>query len=80
VIADEFAAVKALPMSGLFQVLGHLRIAISSWYRSSLDEKLQKCFGPAPKEIRGFRRICGSKNDRLARLGWLACSQKTGPQ
>jgi hypothetical protein len=53
VIADEFVAEKALPTSRLFQVLGHLRIATSSWYRSSLDEKLQKCLGPAPKEISG---------------------------
>jgi putative transposase len=53
VIAEEVAAVHALPTPRLVQVLGHLGIATSSWYRPSLDEKLRKRPGPAPKEIPG---------------------------
>ena len=52
-IADEVAAVQALPTPRLVQVLGHLGIATSSWYRPSLDEKQRKRPGPAPKKIPG---------------------------
>ena len=37
-IAEEIAVVQALPTPRLVQVLGHLGIAASSWYRQSLDE------------------------------------------
>ena len=53
VIADEVAAVQALPTPRLVQVLGHLGIATGSWYRPSLDEKQRKRPGPAPKKIPG---------------------------
>ena len=51
-IAEEVAAVRAATPR-LIQVLGHLAIASSSWYRPSLDEKLRKRPGPAPKAIPG---------------------------
>ena len=44
-------AVQGLPTPRLVQVLGHLGIATSSWYRPSLDENLRKRPGPVPKEI-----------------------------
>ena len=52
-IAEEVAAIQALPTPRLVQVLGHLGIATSSWYRPSLDENLRKRPGPAPKAIPG---------------------------
>lgn len=52
-IADEVAAIQALPTPRLVQVLGHLGIATSSWYGPSLDEKQRKRPGPVSKEIPG---------------------------
>ena len=52
-IAEEIAVVQALPTPRLVQVLGHLGIATSSWYRPSLDEKLRKRPGPAPRRFLG---------------------------
>ena len=42
VIAQEIAALETSPTPRLVQVLGHLGIATSSWYRPSLDENLRK--------------------------------------
>jgi hypothetical protein len=53
VIAEEIAALETSPTPRLIQVLEHLGIATSSWYRPSLDEKLRKRPGPAPKAIPG---------------------------
>jgi hypothetical protein len=53
VIAQEIAALETSPTPWLVQVLGHLGIATSSWYRPSLDENLRKRAGPAPKAIPG---------------------------
>ena len=48
VIAEEIAAVETATTPRLVQVLGHLGIATSSWYRPALDESLRKRPGPAP--------------------------------
>jgi transposase InsO family protein len=53
VIAQEIAALETSPTPRLVQVLGHLGIATSSWYRPPLDENLRKRPGPAPKAIPG---------------------------
>jgi putative transposase len=53
VIAEEIAALDTAPTPRLVQVLGHLGIATSSWYRPVLDESLRKRPGPAPKAISG---------------------------
>ncbi len=52
-IADEIAAVETAAAPRLVQVLGHLGIATSSWYRPALDESLRKRPGPAPQPIPG---------------------------
>jgi putative transposase len=53
VIAEEIAALETSPTPRLVQVLEHLGIATSSWYRPLRDENLRKRPGPAPKAIPG---------------------------
>ena len=50
-IAEQFAAIESSPTPRLGQVLRHLGIATSSWYRPSTDESLRKRPGPQPKPI-----------------------------
>jgi putative transposase len=51
VIAEEIAAMGTSPTPRLVQVLRHLEIATSSWYRPILDETARKRPGPAPAAI-----------------------------
>ena len=50
-ISEELAAIETASASRLGQVLRHLGIATSSWYRPSTDESLRKRPGPQPKPI-----------------------------
>ena len=51
-IAEQITAIETSPAPRLVQVLRHLGIATSSWYRPSPDESLRKRPGPQPKAIR----------------------------
>ena len=46
-IAEELAAIETVPAPRLGQVLGHLGIATSSWYRPSTGRELAKASWPS---------------------------------
>ena len=50
-ISEQITVIESSPAPRLGQVLGHLGIATSSWYRPSTDESLRKRPGPQPKPI-----------------------------
>ncbi len=50
-ITEEIAETQIARILRLGRVLGHLGIAVSSWYRPSTDEGLRKRPGPPPKPI-----------------------------
>jgi putative transposase len=50
-ISEQITTVETSPAPRLGQVLRHLGIASSSWYRPSTDEDLRKRPGPPPKAI-----------------------------
>ena len=52
-IAEEIVALETSLIPWLVQVLEHLGIATSSWYRLPCDENLRKRPSPAPKAIPG---------------------------
>ena len=50
-ITEEITETQTARILRLGRVLGHLGIAVSSWYRPSTDEGLRKRPGPPPKPI-----------------------------
>ncbi len=50
-ISKQLAAIDTVPAPRLGQVLRHLGIATSSWYRPPTDEISRKRPGPQPKPI-----------------------------